>query len=177
MPHCFACNANKAPSQFSRSQLRKIRKRCKECIKNGIQLTNNKQMKNQNDLSSSFKALNITTPTVKWESKRGQCHFMCPHKESSIRIAYKQYHPIFECDANKKVTKFSLIKEYSRSSAGQQIDLKDVRCASTLRQTMHYLMNNILNNTSTTFVDRYSFFRRSNTSNYQRHLCPKPAEI
>ena len=89
--------------------------------------------------------------------RSGKCDLMCPIKESSLRLNNKQYHKIFECDNNGKFTKYSLIKEYIRSSAGQEINLNHVRSGSTLKLTMQYLINITLNKTEISFIDRFGF--------------------
>ena len=100
---------------------------------------------------------NIMHQTKQANPKSGKCYLMCPKKEFSLRLNRNQYHNSFEVDLNGKYTKYSLIKEYIRSSAGQQININNVRPSSVLTLTLQYLMNITLNNTNTSFIDRFSF--------------------
>eukprot|EP01084_Bolivina_argentea_P280817 480303_1 len=111
----------------------------------------------QNECKMNNTQIQTVTQHKASVSKQPQCYLMCSYKESDLRLHNKQYHKIFECNPNNKYTKYSLIKEYVRSSAGQQIDFKQVRCPSVLRLTLQYLMNIILNNISISYIARFAF--------------------
>lgn len=82
----------------------------------------------------------------KAESTKGTCLDMCPEKERLMRVARLQVSS-FELDDNGEfMDETRAIKQYSRSSADQEIPLPhELRSDSVLKATMTYLLHNVMN--------------------------------
>ena len=111
--------------------------------------------KTSNSIAVSMPQQSVAHSNESYE--KGKCFLMCPADESLMRLNSKQCKKRFEMDSSGNYNKYSLIKEYSKSNAGQKKRLKDVRCGSVLRLTMQYLMNISLHTTDIPFAHRFSF--------------------
>lgn len=74
----------------------------------------------------------------------GTCMDMCPEKERYSRETLALYN-IYELDQNNEIDHHLMVKEYSRSSADQDLPLSnELRPISVLFETMLYLIDEII---------------------------------
>ncbi|CAG9803088.1 unnamed protein product [Chironomus riparius] len=79
-------------------------------------------------------------------STRGTCKDMCPEKERLMRVARLQVASFELNDETNTMDPNKAIKQYSRSSADQEIPLPhELRSEEVLKTTMTYLLHNIIN--------------------------------
>ena len=72
----------------------------------------------------------------------GKCTKMCP--QSEINEHKSEFLSIFECDPNGKFDPTLAIKKYSRSSAGFQANLNNVRPVDVLYKTLQHINSKIV---------------------------------
>lgn len=84
----------------------------------------------------------------------GSCEQMCPPAEYQARKRQKRL-SIFEMQSN--TYKNLPVKEFSRSAAGKQTSLSDLRPTKVLAQTMDYLIEEIVDRTDQTWTVIYHF--------------------
>lgn len=80
----------------------------------------------------------------------GSCNQMCPSAEFNNRKRQKRLN-FFEMTLNKP------IKEFSRSAAGKQINLEELRPASVLAETMNYLIDEVVDRKDQPWSAIYQF--------------------
>jgi len=79
-------------------------------------------------------------------STKGTCKDMCPEKERLMRVARLQVASFELDDESNTMDSKKAIKQYSRSSADQEIPLPhELRSEEVLKTTMTYLLHNIIN--------------------------------
>ncbi len=110
--------------------------------------TNSTENESKKQIKNKISSINKSPSTSLYsEHKPGECYLMYPESESTLRLNAGQLRNKFEIDISScQPTKYSLIKEYSKSNSGHKINLKDLRCGSVLRLTIQYLMNIIICN-------------------------------
>ncbi|XP_067639741.1 protein xmas [Eurosta solidaginis] len=105
------------------------------------------------------------TDIKKVESTKGICPDMCPEKERLMREFQRQVSTFEMCNDDEgnisSISHQRAIKEYSRSSADQEVPLAhELRPESVLQMTMLYLMHRIMdlcNDPQTSIADWFHF--------------------
>lgn len=78
-------------------------------------------------------------------STKGTCKDMCPEKERMMRVVTLQVASFEYSDQGQQMDPKKAVKQYSRSSADQEIPLShELRSEETLKTTMTYLLWNII---------------------------------
>ncbi|GJQ80915.1 hypothetical protein Trydic_g4732 [Trypoxylus dichotomus] len=91
----------------------------------------------------------------------GTCPDMCPEKERLMREIQHQISLYEQEPSEKTMSPFLAVKQYSRSSADQEVPLPhELRPVTVLKQTMSYLLHkiaNICDNPDTNLAEWYHF--------------------